>query len=242
MSKQSYMLVSHRLCPFVQRVAITLAEKGIAFDREDIDLSAKPDWLLKVSPTGTVPLLRLAAPHQHVILRESVAICEYLEDANPERALHPADPIARAQGRALFDVATQCADAAWHAVTATDAGRFETARDDLFRRLEGLGEGKEPGPFFHGEAFGFVDAFFAPVFRLLEEAQTGRTDAMLSSHPRLDDWRRALRSRASVAGAVPADFGERLRGHLQRIGAIVTQSPVVGKPFAGNAIAANPGR
>jgi glutathione S-transferase len=37
-------LVSHHLCPYVQRAAIVLDEKGIAFDRTYVDLADKPDW------------------------------------------------------------------------------------------------------------------------------------------------------------------------------------------------------
>jgi glutathione S-transferase len=51
-------LISHPLCPFVQRAAIVLLEKGVAFERIDVDLTAKPDWFLALSPTGKVPLLR----------------------------------------------------------------------------------------------------------------------------------------------------------------------------------------
>ena len=36
-------LVSHALCPYVQRVAIVLHEKGLAFERRTIDLARKPD-------------------------------------------------------------------------------------------------------------------------------------------------------------------------------------------------------
>ncbi|MBL1241713.1 MAG: glutathione S-transferase family protein, partial [OCS116 cluster bacterium] len=50
-------LISHTLCPFVQRAAISLAEKGIEYERKDIDLGNKPDWFLKISPLGKVPLL-----------------------------------------------------------------------------------------------------------------------------------------------------------------------------------------
>lgn len=32
-------LVSHTLCPYVQRAAIALAEKGIPFERRHVDLS-----------------------------------------------------------------------------------------------------------------------------------------------------------------------------------------------------------
>ena len=38
----SLTLVSHHLCPYVQRAAIVLAEKGVACERRYIDLTAKP--------------------------------------------------------------------------------------------------------------------------------------------------------------------------------------------------------
>jgi glutathione S-transferase len=45
-------LISHTLCPYVQRAAIVLAEKGVAFERRDVDLANKPDWFKAVSPLG----------------------------------------------------------------------------------------------------------------------------------------------------------------------------------------------
>ena len=51
------VLVSHALCPYVQRAAIVLAEKGVPFERRDIDLANKPDWFLKASPLGETPVL-----------------------------------------------------------------------------------------------------------------------------------------------------------------------------------------
>jgi glutathione S-transferase len=50
-------LISHHLCPYVQRAAIALAEKGMPFERRYVDLAAKPDWFLAISPLGKVPLL-----------------------------------------------------------------------------------------------------------------------------------------------------------------------------------------
>lgn len=52
-------LVSHYLCSYVQRAVIVASEKGIALDRMTIDLAAKPDWFLALSPTGKVPLLKV---------------------------------------------------------------------------------------------------------------------------------------------------------------------------------------
>jgi len=39
-------LISHRLYPYVQRAAISLSEKGGAFERIDIDLADKPRLVL----------------------------------------------------------------------------------------------------------------------------------------------------------------------------------------------------
>ncbi len=50
-------LISHKLCPYVQRAVIALNEKGVDFERVDIDLANKPDWFLKLSPLGKVPVL-----------------------------------------------------------------------------------------------------------------------------------------------------------------------------------------
>lgn len=52
-------LVSHHLCPYVQRAAIALAEKGVPFHRVNIDLADKPEWFKAISPFGKVPLLKV---------------------------------------------------------------------------------------------------------------------------------------------------------------------------------------
>ncbi|RVK64633.1 glutathione S-transferase family protein, partial [Sinorhizobium meliloti] len=87
-------LISHHLCPYVQRAAIALHEKGVPFERVDIDLANKPDWFLKISPLGKVPLLRISQDGGEAILFESTVICEYLEETQAGPKLHPADPLA----------------------------------------------------------------------------------------------------------------------------------------------------
>ena len=88
------VLVSHPLCPYVQRVAILLAEKGVPFERRDIDLRDKPRWFLEVSPLGKTPVLLVDGQPGF----ESAVICEYLDETASPR-LHPADPLRRAQHR-----------------------------------------------------------------------------------------------------------------------------------------------
>ncbi len=53
-----FHLISHHSCPYVQRAAIVLAEKGVVFQRTHVDLASKSDWFLQISPPGRVPLLK----------------------------------------------------------------------------------------------------------------------------------------------------------------------------------------
>src|SRR5215467_2696735 len=79
-------LISHKLCPYVQRAVIALTEKGVPFERIDIDLANKPDWFLKISPLGKTPVLVVG---DHAIF-ESAVILKYLEETQVE-PLQPAD-------------------------------------------------------------------------------------------------------------------------------------------------------
>src|SRR6202051_1529404 len=89
-------LISHKLCPYVQRAVIALTEKGVAFERIDIDLANKPDWFLAISPLGKTPVLQVGDR----AIFESAVILEYLEETEP-KPMHPtARPAAgRAGGR-----------------------------------------------------------------------------------------------------------------------------------------------
>src|SRR6266567_7178425 len=91
-------LISHKLCPYVQRAVIALTEKGVAFERIDIDLADKPDWFLKISPLGKTPVLVVGDR----AIFESAVILEYLEETQA-KPLHPADPLRRADHRAWIE-------------------------------------------------------------------------------------------------------------------------------------------
>src|SRR3954467_3761680 len=91
-------LVSHKLCPYVQRAVIVLTEKGVPFERIDVDLSNKPEWFKKISPLGKTPVLLV----DDTAIFESAVILEYLEETQPN-PLHPADPLARAEHRAFIE-------------------------------------------------------------------------------------------------------------------------------------------
>src|SRR3990167_7748893 len=95
MSQAQLTLISHPLCPFVQRAAIVLLEKNVPFERIDVDLAAKPDWFVTISPTGKVPLLKVEQSDGAVsILFESMAICEYLNETHEGESLYSNDALS----------------------------------------------------------------------------------------------------------------------------------------------------
>ena len=106
-------LISHALCPFVHRAAIMLREKGVAFTRRNVDLKAKPEWFLAISPRGKVPVLVADG----VALFESAAICEFLDETHPPRLIAD-DPFVRARQRAWVEVASDLLLAHYRQMTA----------------------------------------------------------------------------------------------------------------------------
>jgi glutathione S-transferase/GST-like protein len=73
---------------------LALKEKGVAFESHYLDLlnfdQHSPDYL-KINPNGTIPAL----VHDDLMLTESTAIMEYVDDAFPGPSLKPDDPVER---------------------------------------------------------------------------------------------------------------------------------------------------
>src|ERR1700739_4371081 len=127
-------LISHKLCPYVQRAVIALTEKGISFERIDIDLAKKPDWFLKISPLGKTPVLVVG---DHAIF-ESAVILEYLEET-AARPLHPSDPLRRAEHRAFIEFGSAVLNDIAGLYSAPDEAAFKAKAAQLearFSRLE----------------------------------------------------------------------------------------------------------
>lgn len=85
------------MSPFVRKVRVALAEKGVAYDLDPVNPFAPPPDFLKISPLKRIPVLRDSDRAEPNTLPDSSVICDYLEHKYPEPALYPADPFARAQ-------------------------------------------------------------------------------------------------------------------------------------------------
>ncbi len=79
------------LSPACRKVRLSLAEKRLEVELIEERYWEKNTEFLRRNPAGKVPVLQMGTR----VMAESAAICEYLEEQNPEPALMP----ARADGR-----------------------------------------------------------------------------------------------------------------------------------------------
>ena len=225
MNTPQLKLVSHHLCPYVQRAAIALDECGLEYERVYVDLADKPDWFVALSPLGKVPLLLV---DEQTVLFESSVIAQYVDEIGGGELLR-GDALRRAEQRAFMEFASQMIAGIGRLYNAADAKAFAQAAADLgdrFRRVENAlnrGTGQN-GEWFHGERFSLVDAAFAPAFRYFEVLDELTDVDFFAERPAVSRWRESLRDRESVANAVTADYADRLLAFLARRDSLVGRS------------------
>ena len=210
-----YVLVSFKGCPWVQRVAIVLREKRIAFDFLHIEADDRPDWFKSVSPHNKVPVLRI---DDRVSLFESAAICEYLDDVAAPR-LHPEDPVRRAVNRAWIEYMPGCVDIISGHAYADDEAGYERAAAKIpaaFAKLEQALADQQGGPFFNGAAYSLVDAAYAPFLQRHLFLERIRRLGHIDRFPRVKAWAEALAARPSTHSFAPAEYEAMYRDMVKR--------------------------
>ena len=223
-----FMLCSFKTCPWVQRAAIVLRAKKIAYDITYIDRDNRPEWFLKISPHSKVPVLVIDGKES---LFESNAIAEYLDETTPPR-LHPEDPLARARNRAWTDYVPDFAGAI--SSTAYSNSEEEFAREAAtiakpFGRLEeALSRRGNDGPYFNGPKFSLVDAAYAPFLQRYIFMDRVKPVGAIENFPRLAAWRDALLAapavKASTVPNIEAVWQENLILRKRWLGKFVSKS------------------
>jgi glutathione S-transferase len=208
---ETLKLISHKLCPYVQRAVISLREKGVPFERIDIDLDNKPDWFLKLSPLGKVPVLQVGDK----VVFESAVILEYLEETQPN-PLHPKDPLTRAEHRAWMEFGSAVLGDIWGLETVPDKAAFDTKAKQATEKFARLEARLVASPWFDGDQFSLVDAVFAPVFRYFDTIDEIGDFGILADKPKIARWRKSLRERPSVSAAVSAEYPALLTAFLKK--------------------------
>jgi len=202
-------LISHHLCPYVQRAVIALTEKKVPFERVDIDLANKPDWFKALSPLGKTPVLKVAG----AVIFESAVILEYLEETQPF-PMHPQDPLQRAGHRSWIEFGSEVLNGIWGFYTAPDEAAFAAQTKALSAEFEQLEHQLGAGPYFEAGRFSLVDTAFGPVFRYFDVFDRIGDFGILASKPKVAAWREALAARPSVRAAAVPGYETRLWNFL----------------------------
>uniref|UniRef100_A0A0E0A767 GST N-terminal domain-containing protein n=1 Tax=Oryza glumipatula TaxID=40148 RepID=A0A0E0A767_9ORYZ len=155
-------------CPFTQRVLLTIEEKHLPYDIKLVDLANKPDWFLKISPEGKVPIVKL----EEQWVADSDVITQAIEEKYPEPSL--ATPPEKAS------------------VILTIGNNFLYSGSKIFSTFIGFLKSKDPndgteqallseltsfdsylkdnGPFINGETISAADLSLAPKLYHMEIA------------------------------------------------------------------------
>jgi glutathione S-transferase len=183
----SLVLYNAPRCPYVARVRIVLAEKGIEYEVIDVDLDDRPAWLYEKNPAGRVPVVEEDDGRP---LPESAVIMEFLEERYPEPPLLPPDPADRAAVRLLI-FRDGDLTAPYYALRRGDEGAAEKL-DAALGRFDGLlGE----QPYLGGAEYGLADIALVPWFLRARDM----LGVELDGFPALSDWLAGLEQRPAIA-------------------------------------------
>lgn len=159
---------SKRYSSWSLRPYLALAQTGAPFDTTTIllDTPHTKDAIAKVNPAGKVPVLH----HDELVIWDSLAICEYVNELHPGAKLWPEDRAQRANARSIASEMHAGFPAlrrdmpmdvigSWPGKGHTDEALADARRVMAIWR-EALAASS--GPFLFG-AFSIADAMFAPV-------------------------------------------------------------------------------
>lgn len=192
-------LISYVVCPYVQKAIITLKYKGADFDVEYIDLKNKPDWFVKISPMGKVPVLIL---EQNEIIFESSVINELLDEIVGEKTLSN-DPIKRAKERAWIAYADYLFSDMYAFINSPDT---EVHGNKLIDKLEKVSDVISDTGFFKDTGFSIIDSSYAPCLFRMMKFQFFHESPRLMKMKKIRRWIENLLEQECVINSVREDF------------------------------------
>lgn len=197
------ILYSFRICPFVERTNILLNEKNIVCERIYVDIRNTPEWFIKLSPLGKVPVLNV----NDTLIFESTVINEYLDEISSP-TLHPVDPIHKAHNRSWIEWGSSLIFDAYNLTLAVDESSFIKQRVIVDSKLAILEKELQRTPFFNGTNFSIIDIAYAPLFKRFDSLERQFSVDILENYPKLKVWSNYVISRPSVQNGFVNKFDE----------------------------------
>jgi len=93
-------LCGFHISNYFNKARIAMLEKGVPFELDPTCRPSQQEDFLARTPMGKVPFIEIDGAQ----LSESQVICEWLEDAYPQKPLYPRDPLERARVRELVTI------------------------------------------------------------------------------------------------------------------------------------------
>lgn len=201
-------LISFVVCPYVQRAVITLRYKSANFDVDYIDLKNKPEWFLKISPMGKVPVLLI---NQKEVIFESSVINELLDEIVGKGTLSN-DPIEKAKERAWIAYADYLFSDMYSFIHSSET---ELHANKLLDKLEKLSDVISDSGFFKKTGFSILDSAFAPCFFRMMKFQYFQESPRLMSMKKIRKWIDNLMEQDCVKRSVREDFDAEFAKYVQ---------------------------
>ncbi|MCD6044935.1 MAG: glutathione S-transferase [Gammaproteobacteria bacterium] len=201
------VLYGFRICPFVEKVNILLDEKNIHVERVYVDIRNKPDWFLKISPLGKVPILRV----DDVLLFESTVINDFLDSLSAATSLYPTNTIQKHLNKSWIEWGSTLILATYDMTLAKDKESFLAKRLLVEQKLSILQEQVKNSPFFNGEHFSMIDLTYAPLFKRFDRLIYLYSIDLLANYPTLKQWSKNVLQRPSVHAGFIDNFDEELK-------------------------------
>ncbi|KAL6198939.1 hypothetical protein ACLB2K_028727 [Fragaria x ananassa] len=182
--------------PFVARVKIALAEKGVQSEyKEEEDLKNKSSLLLQMNPIHKkVPVLI----HNGKPLSESLIVVQYIDEVWQDGPpLLPSDPYLRSQAMFWADLKRYIYPVGWK-VWTTKAEEQDAAKKEFLENT-GLLEELKDKPFFGGENLGFVDVTLIPIYSWLPVYEKFANFSLVVERPKFIEWAKKCMEKESVS-------------------------------------------
>ncbi|MFZ7259332.1 stringent starvation protein SspA [Avibacterium avium] len=159
-NKRSIMtLFSNKDDIYCHQVRIVLAEKGVAYEMEEIEPGSVSEDLMELNPYGTLPTL----VDRDLVLFNSRIIMEYLDERFPHPPLMPVYPVSRGKSRLLMLRIEQDWYSLLNQIEQGDDAEKELAAKQLTEELLAIAPIFNQTPYFMSEEFSLVDCYIAPL-------------------------------------------------------------------------------
>lgn len=205
-------LVTSKFSPYGHKVEMVLMEKNISYEKQEVDLSNRPQWFVEESPLGKVPLLYVGDK----ILFESSVICEYLEESFPQNSLHSKDPIVKAQHRAWMEFSNGILSTSFGLMFAQDAETMNAKKAEIISKIAILEKALASHSYFGGEVVALVDIAMASTFKPLVFIDDKFSLGFFSTHENIAKYAARLIELPSLQKALPANYEEIFEAFLVR--------------------------